>query len=183
MEMFFRIGYFLMLGVFLFPVNETRANSFQTRYDPPDVLVTESRPYYFHLMLPDWDYSKDQYTRAIFELSYVDQCYTDIFVFAADPETGTSMSSNYDILLGTVPHTTRGASGTAEFNLLTALDPGTFEALFLGLSELFLVADCHYYFDKASVHLEASTVPLPTAWILFFSGLAGLGRIKKNFRS
>lgn len=141
-------------------------------WDPPNVFVDRSHPYYFPLNLPDWSFEKDSYSKATFKLTYLQQCGLDIFVFAADPATDTSDASKYNIQLLRVPYTTYGASGTAEVNLLSLLDTSTFNALFKDQSTLFLVADCHYLFDKACLDLNA--VPIPPSILMLGSALLGL---------
>ncbi len=147
---------------------------YNTSWNPPNIVIDSSHPYYFPLNLPGWDFNKGDYTKAMFELTYLDQWYLDINVFAADPATDTSNASSYNILIGTVPCTIDGASGTAQFNLLAMLNDATFDALFDGQNTLYLVADCHYVFDKAALSLEANPIPIPPAFLLLGSGLLGL---------
>ncbi|RLC30466.1 MAG: hypothetical protein DRH37_05305 [Deltaproteobacteria bacterium] len=172
----------LILGILVFvSVPSWAAFVYDTEWNPPDVQVTASHPYYFPLVLPAWDFDKGDYTAATFDLTYSDQSWLDIYLYAADPATDTSVASNYNILLGTVPAPSTGtASGTAHFDLLSALDTLDFEALFKGPSLLYLVADCHYMFDKASLHLEADAVPIPTTLLLLASGLVGLIGFKRR---
>jgi len=153
---------------------------YETTWNPPDVFVDSWHPYYFPLNLPNWAFDKENYTKASFEVSFVDQYWYDIMVFVADPATDTSVAGNYNILLGTVPFDPNHVSGTATFDLLSVLDKATFEALFKNQSTLYVVSDCHYYFDKASLHLEASTVPVPPAILLLGSGLLGLLGIRRG---
>lgn len=150
-----------------------------TCYNPPNVTVDSSHPYYFTLGLPSWDFNMDAYTEATFELTYLDQYYLDIFIYAADP-ANYSNAADYDILIGTVPVTTPGASGTAQFDLLASLSTDDFELLFKGEPTLYLVADCHYVFDKASLHMEA--VPIPATFLLFGSGLLGLLGLRRRVK-
>jgi hypothetical protein len=148
--------------------------TYTSSWDPENVLVFENHPYYFPLSLPDWNLGKDSYSLATFKLTYLDQVGLDIFVFAADPAKDTSEASNYNIELCHVPYTVDGAFGTAEVDLLSLLDANTFNALFKGQSNLFLVADCYYYFDKASLDLKASSVPIPPSILMLGSALLGL---------
>ncbi|MBE9573092.1 MAG: hypothetical protein IMF11_20900 [Proteobacteria bacterium] len=161
-----------MTALFLWSGSAWAAFIYDTCWDPPNVQVDSSHPYYFPLSLPGWDFEKGLYTEARFELTFEDQCGLDIFVYAADPATDTSIAGNYNILLGTVPiPTTPGASGTVAFNLLD-LDAAVFNALFQNQATLYVVADCHYVFDKACLHLEA--VPIPASVLLLGSGLLGM---------
>ena len=174
-----KIVFILLFSLTVFTSNSALAGYVHdTEWDPPNVTVDENHPYYFPMVLPSWDYEKDDYGEATFELTYLDQCSLDIFIYAADPSTDTSLASNYNILLGTVPYETSDASGTATFDLLAALDAGDFNALFMGQSLLYVVADCHYVFDKAALHLEA--VPIPTTVMLFASGLIGLIGLRRR---
>ena len=78
-----------------------------TCYDPPNVTVDASHPYPFQMWLPSWDFNRDAYTVATFELTYLDQYYLDIFIYAADPNIppapDPSNPADYNILIGTVP--------------------------------------------------------------------------------
>jgi hypothetical protein len=154
--------------------------SYTSCWDPPNTLVYEGQPYYFPLSLPDWDFEKGDYSKATFKLTYLDQVGLDIFIFAADPATETSNASNYSIELCHVPYTTDYASGTVEVDLLSLLDASTFNALFQGQSTLFLVADCHYYFDKASLDMNVGTVPIPPSILMLGSALIGLLGLKRG---
>ena len=146
-------------------------------HDPdPNVWVTATSPYYFEMVLPSWDLGKDAYTEATFDLTYLDQSYLGIFVYAADP---LSNPKNYDILLGTVSTSTPGASGTAQFDLL-ALNESEFMALFMGQSTLYVKTNCHYVFDKACLHMEA--VPIPGAVWLLGSCLIGLIGLRRRMK-
>jgi hypothetical protein len=157
---------------------------YDTCWNPPNVMVDSLHPYYFPLTLPGWDLDKANYQEATFNITYVDQSLLNIYIYAADPATDTSKASSYNILLGTVPYWTKycpliGKSGTAQFDLLAALDTNTFNALFKGQDTLYVVSDCHYIFDKASLHLETvpgqgGTVPIPPSILLLGSGLLGL---------
>lgn len=152
-------------------------DTYDTCWNPPNVFIDEAHPYYFPLNLPGWGYDKQDYTQATLSVTYLDQCGLDIRLFAADPATDTSNACSYNILLGTVPYSTPYASGTANFNLLSMLDTNTFNALFQGQDTLYLVADCHYIFDKACLHMEA--VPIPPALLLLGSALVGLIGIRR----
>ena len=144
-------------------------------WNPPNIIVDSAHPYYFRLGLPGWDYDKGDYVKATLDLTYLDQCGLDINIFAADPASDLNDASSFNILLGRVPYSNPYHAGTAQFDLLT-LDESTFEALFKGQSFLNLVADCHYVFDKAAIHLEADPLPtpLPAPILLLGSGLVGL---------
>jgi len=155
---------------------------YDDNWNPPNVFIDASHPYYFRMVLPDWDFEKKDYDKATFDLTYLDQCWLDIFVFAAKPTSDLSNPSSYNILIGTVPFTGYVASGTARFNLLTALDEGAFNALFKDQTALNLVADCHYIFDKTSLHLEANQVPIPAPILLLGSGLAGLIGLRRKMQ-
>ncbi len=165
----------VILGIMVFTSSPALAGPIHdASWDPdPNIFVNSDNPHYFTLDLPAWDMGKDDYTVATFELTYEDQYELDIEIWAAAP-AGIS----YDILLGTVPITVDGASGTETFDLLAVLDAADFNTLFQGQATLFLVADCHYYFDKASLHLEA--VPIPTTFLLLGSGLLGLFGLRRG---
>ena len=179
----YKTFFLFILCIGMFQSGRAMAYSFNWEWDPPDVLITESHPYYFPMLLPEWDLEQADYTKAVFGLTYVDQYRLDIFIFAADPATDTSVASNYNIMLGNVRAPACGyrASDTVAFNLLTALSVSEFDALLNGQSLLYLVADCHYYFDKASLHLEANAVPIPASLVLLASGLAGFMGLRKRF--
>lgn len=171
------IFFFLITALYGVPAGAvTVGYSYSTAWNPPNVLVDEEHPYYFPLSLPGWGFDKEDYTEALFSVTYLDQCL-DIFIYAADPATDTSEASNYNILIGSIPYTTWGASGTETFDLLTSLDAPTFNALFKGQNMLYLVADCHYVFDKAALSLQA--VPIPPAVILLGSALLGIVGIRR----
>ena len=168
----------LIAGALLSTTPLEAGSVYDTGWDPPDVRVDENHPYYFPLWLPAWGFDYDSYTNAMFELTYYDQYKLDIFIFAADPNSDTSDAASYNILLGTVPYTTMCGAGTAQFDLLTSLSTVDFEQLFKGQSILYLVADCHYMFDKVNLHMAAG-IPIPST-VLFlglgFIGLIILGR-------
>ncbi len=163
-------------------VDETPGLECTTCWNPPDVTVDEKHPYYFPLILPGWDLERADYTDATLSLTYHSQYGLDIFLYAADPASDTSSSSSYTILLGTVPYTTPNASGTAQFDLLADLSTEDFNALFQGQDLLYLVADCHYVFDKACLHLDTAPVPVPPALLLLGSALLGLVGIRRSSR-
>jgi hypothetical protein len=163
------------LGYLVLGSNSLRAASvYDTCWNPPNVTIDSAHPYYFPLWLPSWDLDKINITKATLKVTYLNQDMLDIRMFAADPATDTGSATSYNILLGTVPWKGYTASGTKEFDLLASLNKGTVKSLFDGQSILYLVADCHYVFDKASVHLEGNAVPIPPAFILLGSGILGL---------
>ena len=144
---------------------------YETCHNPAsDVLVNSSHPYAFELDLPGWDFEKGLYTVATFELTYENQCGLPIKAYAAHPNN----PGNYDIILGTIPTTTYGASGTETFDLLSGLSEADFNALFQDQSILYAQTNCHYYFDKACLHLETISTPIPGSVLLLGSGLLGL---------
>ncbi len=155
---------------------------FSDTWDPADVIVDSDSPYYFTIMLPHWDLGRSAYREVTLDLTYYDQNYLDIMLFAADPASDTGAAANYGILLGTVPWPGYGSvtSGTARFNLLTQLDESTFNALFTGQDLLYIVADCSYVFDRVSLGLEANPVPVPPALVLMGSGMLGLAWLKRR---
>jgi hypothetical protein len=166
----------LMLVVFAGPAG---AASYSSSWNPPNVFVDEAHPYYFPLTLPGWSEDKSLYTQAAFEITYLDQS-TDITIKAANPAIDPSEASNYNITIGAVPVSEWGASGTQSFDLLSTLDTPTFNALFKGQTMLYLVADCHYYFDKAGITLQTRpVVPIPSALILLGSGMLGLVGLRR----
>jgi len=130
------------------------------------------------MTLPVWDFEKALYTAATLDITYRDQYYLDIHIFADYPAGPQISCVSYNIHLGTVPYTTPGASGTAQFNLLDVLSDQDFSMLFKGQTTLYLMADCHYIFDKACLNLEA--VPIPATLLLFGSGLLAIIGIKRR---
>ena len=165
----------VIIGVFMWSSSAWAAFIFDSSWDPdPNVFVNSSHPYEFELGLPGWDFEKGLYTQATFALTYEDQCGVDIYVYAADPND----QGNYGILLGTVPTTTWGASGTETFDLLSALSVAEFNTIFQDESLLYVKTNCHYYFDKAELELKA--VPIPASVLLFGSGLLGLIGLRRR---
>jgi len=177
-----KVLFMFLVGIILaFPSGSALASYvYDTCWDPPNFTVDQSHPYYFPMWLPSWDFEKGDYSDATFDLTYLEQYNLPINIYAADPASDTSVAANYNILFGTVPAPATPTSGTAQFNLLSALGSDDFNALFQGQSTLYLVAACHYEFDKACLHLEA--VPVPPTLLLFASGLVGLIGLRRRLR-
>ncbi|OPL12945.1 MAG: hypothetical protein AVO38_03055 [delta proteobacterium ML8_D] len=147
------------------------AVTYETCHNPAsDVFVDSNHPYSFELDLPGWDFDKGHYTVATLELTYENQWGLPIKVYAADPDN----PGTYDIFLGAIPNNTYGASGTETFDLLSGLSEADFNSLFQDQSILYAQTNCHYYFDKACLHLETISTPIPGSVLLLGSGLLGL---------
>ncbi len=174
----------MIVSVIFFASSLAQAASFVSVWNPPDVQVDSSHPYYFPLGLPGWDLDSSAYTLATLDMD----ASTGIHLWAADPSTDTSQAGSYDIYLGT---------STPTIDLLALPN---FDALFDGQSTLYLVANLMSpptpspaasiaqdgleqihelkWFNEATLTLEA--VPIPSAVWLLASGLIGLVGIRRG---
>ncbi len=159
--------------------------------DPnPNVPVDASNPHFFSMDLPGWDLGHSDYTQATFQLTAVNAISIWAAVPIPDPVSDVGL---YTIPLCTAPD---GALSVTQFDLLTALSSSEFDALFMGQTTLYLVANLNtpsvssilqtgsepttpdYYFKQATLTLE--TVPIPGAVWLLASGLIGLVGIRRR---
>jgi hypothetical protein len=181
---FFLVFCLLWVCAISFPGAHAAGLAYDTHWNPQNFMFDSSRPYCFPLSLPDWSLGKNVYSKAELEVSFMDQWDSAMRIYAAVPGSDTGKTGSYTILLGTMPYTTGGGSGTARFNLLGMLDESTFNALFKGQDRIFLMASSKCSFDSASLLLTAGAnpVPIPPAFLLFGSGLVGLVGFKSRKR-